>query len=57
MEGLQERVEGFETFIVREDLDRLLGRQAHAALQDPHLGVLVVLDQRDRPAVAAGASR
>ena len=32
-------------------------RQPQPALQDAHLGVLVVLDERDRPAVAPGAGR
>ena len=41
--------------VVGEHLDRRRDVEPQRALQDAHLRVLVVLGQRDRPAVAAGA--
>ena len=43
--------------VVAEDLDRRRQRQAQRALEDAHLGVLVVLDERHGPAVAPGPGR
>ena len=46
-----------ELRVVREHLDRRAELEPEGPLEDAHLGVLVVLGQRDRPAVAPGASR